>query len=1037
MGFFRAVVHRPVLVSVAYLIIIIFGVVALTRLPIDMLPDVKPPVLSVVTPYPGASALDVESKVTEPVEEALGTVAELLELSSISRENLSIVTLRFGLGRDLDQAANDVRQQLETAREELPADAEASRVVRFDPADMPVVVFAITSTSGDVALLRDLVDDEIIEPVRRVSGVGAVTIRNAPRRIVRVDVEPQRLLATGLTMTELAGVLAAENVDVPAGELDVGTLNFALRMPGEARTLQELRQLTVSRSPSGGVVTLNDLATVTEGLEDQREVALVNGVAAIVAEVRKVSGANTVEVADGVKETLERLRPGLPPSLAVEVLEDTSAFIKRMIVNLERTVGVGGVLVLLVVALFLRRLRPSLVVATTIPTSLVFTFLVLHAMGLTLNAVSLIAMALAVGMVVDNGVVVLENITRLVDAGMEPVRAAERGAWEVGGALLASTSTTLVIFLPLIFVGGMVGQLFTELAIVMIATIAGSLVVAVTLTPALAARLVRPSSTRAAEQTEEEELTHTPGWIRAYGRLLAFSLRHPLMILGGSGALAASTLLIVSLLGTDYLPQMDTGDVGLVLELPVGTGLETTRALGERAAAGFLEQPETEITYLHAGSSSSASGALSGGRQGSNVVHIKARLVPSTARQRSQKEVARAVLAGLGPLPEVVNVEVTSGASSGGGLGLYGKPVSLEVLGHDLDALQEVAGRLQRAVASIPGTVDVSADLLETRPELQVKVHRELASRAAVPLGLAGAELRAAMTGVVATRFAGDGDPRNVVVRFADTDRAEVDDWRQVPVRSRMGTVLTLGTIAGLREGESPIEVRRVDKSRVVAVTAGILGRPLGEVGVDVDAMLAGFERPQGVTIRQSGSVQDQRDAFADLGLMMGLGLLLVYLVMAAQFESWLDPLVIMFSVPFAATGAFLALLVTGTTLSITGFLGLIILIGIVVNNAIVLVDYIKLLRREGADLISAVRLAGRRRLRPVLITTLTTMGGMLPLALAAGDGAELWGPMGRTALGGLAVSTGVTLVLVPVVYVLVQRTRERLRPSGVEPVAG
>ena len=1034
MGFFRTVVGRPVLVAVAYIIVILFGVVALSRLPIDMLPDVKPPVLSVVTPYPGASALDVEGKVTEAIEEALGTVAELEGISSISRENLSIVTLRFGMGRDLDQAANDVRQQLETAREGLPRDAERPRVVRFDPADMPVVVFAVTSTTTDIHLLRDRVDDGIIEHVRRVPGVGAVSIRNAPRRIVRVDVEPQRLQATGLTMTELAGALAAENVDVPAGELNVGSLNFALRMPGEARTLDELRQLAVSRSPSGGVVTLDDLANVSEGLEAQTEVALVNGSPAIIAEVRKVSGANTVEVSGAVQETLDRLRPEFPAGLAVEVIEDLSAFIKRMIVNLERTVGVGSILVLLVVAAFLRRLRPSLVVATTIPTSLVFTFLVLHALGLTLNAVSLIAMALSVGMVVDNGVVVLENITRLVDGGMDPARAAERGSWEVGGALFASTSTTLVIFLPLIFVGGTVGQLFGELAIVMIVTIAGSLVVAVTLTPALAAKLVRSSTTHTADETAEEELAHAPRWIQAYGRILAFSLRHPLLILGGSGGLAGATLLIVGLLGTDYLPQMDTGDVGLVLELPVGTGLETTRAFGERVAAGFEAQPETELVYLHAGSSSSASGAMSGARQGSNVVHVKARLVPGTERERSQKEVARAVLDDLGPIPEVVNVEVVAGASSGGGLGLYGKPVSLEVLGHDLDALQEVASRLQRAIALIPGTVDISADLLETRPELRVELRRELSNRAAVPLGLAGAELRAAMTGAVATRFVGDGDPRDVVVRFAEGARSGVDDWRQVPVRSRTGPVVLLGTIAGLREGESPTEVRRVDKSRVVAVSAGTQGRSLGEVGVDVDAMLASFERPRDVTIRQGGSVKDQRDAFGDLGLMMGLGLLLVYLVMAAQFESWLDPLVIMFSVPFAATGAFLALLVTGTTLSITGFLGLIILIGIVVNNAIVLVDYIKLLRREGAELISAVRLAGRRRLRPVLITTLTTMGGMLPLALAAGDGAELWGPMGRTALGGLAVSTGVTLVLVPVVYVLASRMRERLGLGGAKP---
>ena len=1023
MGLFHFVVHRPVAVAVLYSILMLFGLVSLSRLPIDMLPEVDPPVLTVLTPYPGASALDVEGKVTERLEDSLGTVAELEQITSISRENLSIVTLKFGFDTDLDQAANDVRQQLDVATDKLPRDIERPRVLRFDPSAIPVLVFVVSSKTSDVRLQRDLLEDVILEPLRRLEGVGAVTLRNAPERRVRVDVDRQRLVDRGLTISELAAVLGAENLDIPAGDLQVGDMEFGLRMPGEATTFDELRSIPLSRSAGGGVVTLGDVAEVRDGLEDSKEVVLLEGRPVVAVAVQKVPGSNTVEVASAVVERLEQVRGALPAGMRVDVVENTATFIERMIFNLKRTVGVGGFLVILVVGLFVRRLRPSLVVAATIPTSLVLTFLVLYAFGFSLNAISLIAMALAIGMVVDNGVVVLENITRLEEGGMDPLQAAEQGAREVGSAITASTTTTLVIFLPMVFVSGMVGKLFGQLALVMIATITGSLVVALTLTPSLAARLVRSPPREEKNRAEEGEASALG---IAYGRTLDFALRHPAFILAGSAGIAVGTLGLLALLGSDYLPQMDTGDVGVVLELPVGTGLDRTVALGERVVAGFEAREETELVWLQAGSSSSGSAAVAGGHQGSNVVKVQVRLVPGDQRELSQEEVARAVLDELGPLPEARNVEVLLGASSGGGLGLYSKPVVLEVLGSDLDEVQDVATRLREALEALPGLVDISAGLLETRPEMRVQLSRDLANRAGVAFGLAGRELRMAMTGVVATRFAGGGDPRDVVVRLREQDRDDPTDWRHVPVRSRMGSILALGTLATLGEGVSPIEIRHVDKSRVVTVSAGVEGRALGEVGTDVDALLRGFTHPPTVTLRQGGAVKDQRDSFADLGAMLIFGLLLVYLVMAAQFESWLDPFVIMFSVPFAATGAFLALLITGTNLSITGSLGLIILIGVVVNNAIVLVDCVKLLRAEGTELVEAVRLAGRRRLRPVLITTLTTMGGMLPLALARGDGAELWGPMGRTALGGLAVSTGVTLLLVPVIYVLMQRLKAR-----------
>ena len=1026
-GLLRFVVRRPVAVVVAYLILLIFGVVSLTRLPIDLLPDVAPPVLTVVTPYPGAGALDVETKVSEPIEDSLGTLAHLDSISSISRDNVSIVTLVFDFDADLDRLSTDVRQSLDGIRRTLPRDAQDSMLRRFGPSDQPMLVFAITAADADVRQARGLIEDRVIEPVQRVPGVGAVTLINAPERVVRVDVDLQRLAAHDLCLSELVGVLQAENLAVPAGTVDVGDTSFAVRMPGELGSLDALRALVVTRSRSGGAVTVGDLAAVHEGLREQTEVAYVDGHPALAVEVRKVSGANTVDVAAAIKAVLARVEPALPAGYKARLISDPSAFIVRMIANLKRTVAVGALLVVLVVFAFLKRVRPSLVVAVTIPASMIVTFLGLYSFDLTLNAVSLIAMALAVGMVVDNGVVVLENISRLSEEGEGRLDAAHKGTAEVGGALMASTTTTLVIFAPMIFVSGIVGKLFGELALVMIATIAGSLVVALTLTPMLAARFVQATPLQPGESLRD------PLWLRAYTSALDAALRRPLALLLASGTLGASTLILVGLVGTDFLPHQDTGQVAVMLELPVGTALEPTLKVGQRVADAFSALPETELVFVRAGVSEGGDGAATGRKEGTHVVEVQVRLVGPDQRELADNELARRVVASLGPLPEVVSSEVILGDANAGGMGLGGKPVSLEILGHDLDALQNAALVLQREVAAIPGTVDVNANLVQTRPTLSVELDRELAGRSGVLSARAGQELRLAMNGAVATRYTGGDEALDVIVRLSPADRADPDAWREIPVRSELGTTLLLGTMARRGEGESPVEIRRRDRSRVVTVQGGVQGRPLGDVAADVDVVLKRVraQLPPGLEIRQGGAVEQQRKSFADLALMLALGMALVYLVMAAQFESWADPFVIMFSVPFAATGAFGALLITGTTLSITGFLGLIILVGVVVNNAIVLIDYVKLLRRRGLGVEEALRVAGQRRLRPVLITTLTTMGGMLPLALATGDGAELWGPMGRTALGGLAVSTGVTLVLVPAVYLLLERARVRVRGAA------
>ena len=1022
MTWIRTAIARPVLVTVIFAAITLFGVVSYSRLPVDMFPEIEPPVMTVITMYPGASAADVESKVTEVIEETVGSISGVQNLNSVSRDSLSVVRLGFDFGADLDTAVNDVRQRLDLYGRMLPDDVEDPQIFKFDTSDFPIVIFAVNSATVDVREERELIDELLIEPLKRVEGVGSVQVFNAPERVVRVDVDRDRLVAQQLTLSQVVGAIRADNVTVPAGTLDVGEMEFAVRVPGEATSIDELKAIALSRSPTGAVVRLGDIATVVESVDDSSEVAVVNGNTTIAGGVLKRSGANTVEVAKAVIERVELVKEELPPGLEVVVINDSSEFIVRMIGNLQRTVGLGGVLVLFVTLLFLGRLRPSMIVAISIPASMIIAFLVMFVSGYTINAITLMAMSLGIGMVVDNAIVVLENITRFVDEGVPPHEAADQGASEVGAAILASTLTTVVIFAPMIFVSGLVGIMFGQLAVIMIVTIGASLFVALTLTPMLAARWVQKQEAQK-EPLLNRMLVRVEGW---YGTVLEGALRFSGVSLALAVAISAATICLLGVLGTDFLPDQDSGELRLTVELPVGTNVHETAELARRIGDVLRAQPEVRMVFERSGTSEGGFGSIMGSKEGSNVTTISARMVPLSERSRSSKEIGRAVLEELGPVPQALNVELSAGMMMGQMLGMGAKPVSIEILGSDFAIMESVAEDLVRQIEAVPGTIDVSADLLQTRPEIRFDISKELAGRAAVPFALGAGELRTAMTGTVASRYTGGSSPRDVVVRLRDEDRDDVGDLGRIPVRSMTGQLLSLGDIGGTAEGSVPIEIKRVDKSRMITVSSAIQGRSLGDVAADVDEILATLEVPGGVGVRYAGSVEEQRESFADLFQLLMLGFVLVYLVMAAQFESWISPFVIMFSIPFAITGALFALLITGTTLSVTGFLGLIILLGIVVNNAIVLVDYVQQLEERGFERAEALVTAGRRRLRPVLMTTLTTMGGMLPMALARGDGAEMWGPMGKTAFGGLLVSTVVTLVLLPVIYSVTFRVRDR-----------
>ncbi|RLB65174.1 MAG: AcrB/AcrD/AcrF family protein [Deltaproteobacteria bacterium] len=1026
-------VRRPMVVSMAFLGVVLFGLYAVKSLPIDLFPEIEPPYMSIITLYLGASANDVEDKVTEPIEDSLGLVADLKRITSSSKENLSVVTLEFEFGTDLDEAANDARGLLEMVKRKLPADSEAPRIFKMSTAMMPIYIFSVRVDKGDFRAYRDTVEEQIVEPLQRIAGVGAVQMMNAPERQVLVEVDRRKLAAHHLPLPALAQVLGAANVSVPSGRMDVGSFDLPVRVPGEFSSLKEIRDLVVGQH-NGAMVYLRDVATVRMGYQEQQQIARTGGKDAIMVMVQKQSGANIVEVVDRVRSTLAQAKTKLPAELVIQELIDGSTFIRIMVGNLSETILVAGLLVVLVVFLFLRRLRTSLIVGLAIPISLIVVFLGLYLADYSLNVITLMAMALAIGMVVDDGIVVLENITRHSEAGVEPSRAALDGTSEVGLAVTAATLTTVVVFLPLAFVGGLVGIFFGQLAFVITVTIGASLVTALSLTPMLCAKLLKPRrhddqgrSRRLIERVHQASERAFAALERRYAGVIRWALRHRWPVLGMAAVILAGSLALLPLVGFDFIPMGDSGDIQIVAELRTGTRVEQSAKIAAEVAQALEAQPETVRAFYMCGTSEEAIMSATGGKEGSNIMQVFAKLTGRTERARTDKQVAEAAREVLRRHPEVVAVNFKYGSVFAGMLLGQEKPITVNLQGNDFADLARAAERVEKILAAVPGVEDVSVDLFEERPELRVVVDRQRASRLGVPVAAVGGTLRNAVYGVKVTKFRAGGEEHDIVLRLRKADRDEPADLRHIEIPSMAQSVVPVHNIAQVSTGASPIEIQHRDKQRLVRVGANFSGRPLGDISEEIArAIDKQKDELEGVTVSFGGEMSQMEEANIDLLVLVILGIVLIYMVMVAQFESLLDPFVIMFSIPFAFTGVALTMVVTDTTLTMSAILGMVILLGVVVKNAIVLVDYINLMRRQGLPLLEAVATAGQRRLRPVLMTAMTTALGMLPLAMARAEGAEMWGPMGKAVIGGLMVSLLVTLVLVPTVYVMLERFRRR-----------
>jgi HAE1 family hydrophobic/amphiphilic exporter-1 len=1017
-------VRKPITNLMIFSAIIIIALYSLSRLGIDMMPEIEPPAISVISTYPGASPEDVEIKVTEPLENQLATTPGIEKITSRSREGVSALTLKFLWGTNLDEASNDIRDRIEMAKRylpDIPDEMEAPFIFKFNTAMMPILFVGITADRS-YPELYDLIDKKVGDALRQIPGVGTVQLQGGLRRQINVWIDRARLQGYGLSVLDIISVLQAENVTQPAGNLKFGLSDYLIRIPGEFADPSELNTVIVG-SHEGRLIYLKDVARVEDGFKEKTDISRTNLRQGLSMMVQKQTGTNTVEVARRVKRKLAELSPALPPDIEMSVIMDTSDDIITSLKSLAGTVWVGGVLVIVVVWFFLRRFRPSLIIALTIPFSLLIAFIYLFLAGKTINVMSLSSLTIAVGMVVDNAIVVVDNIMRHRDRGVRPAEAAIFGTSEMFLSISASTATTVVVFLPMLFITGVVGVMFTELAVIVTVTLLASLFTAATFTPMLCSKLLGqeegegPRHFRRLYALFERWFT---SWETGYSRALDWCLTRRKTVIFGFSGIFLLCLLLVPLVGSEFAPEEDTGDLSITVQLPIGTRVEESDRLAKRIEEIMVQNvPEKRYINVRSGQTGGGFSAIFGGASGSHVVTCRAKLVPKTERERAVKEIAQDVRKRIKELPGVLKINVSTGNPMGRIItGTGGKAVQIEVMGNSFADTDAVAEEIRQIMEKVPGAVDVAVSRELKRPELRVAVDREKASSLGLNMKTIADSIEAFIEGSTAGRYREKGETYDIVVRLEEGSRTSPEDITSLSVVSPFTKrQIALASVATTYETVGPVEIERQNRERVVMVECNIFERSLGEVVSDISRETAKLTLPPNVTINFGGEAEEQGKAFRDLLFLLILGVAMVYMVMAAQFESLIDPFIVMFAIPFTFTGVIVAFVLTGTTLSIISFLGIIMLMGIVVNNAIVLISYINILRARGLSMREAVTVGGKERLRPVLMTTITTLVGLLPLALSTGQGSETWQPLGITMVSGLAFSTLITMLFIPTLY--------------------
>lgn len=1021
--------------TLCFVAVMVLGLFSLSKLPVDLYPDIETNTILVITTYPGASASDVENNVTRPLENILNAVEHLKHITSDSRENTSVITLEFEFGNDIEVLTNDVRDKLDMISSVLPDEVNTPIIFKFSTDMIPIVILSVQAEESQKALYK-ILDDNVANPLARIDGVGTVSISGAPEREINVYMDPRKMEAYGLTVETVSQAIVAENKNVPGGSFDVGNNTYPLRVEGEFTDPQQMLDIIVA-THNGAPVYLRDVARVVDDVQERAQKAYNDGKQGAMIVIQKQSGANSVEIAQAVKKMMPELQKQLPSDVKLGVIMDTSDNILNTIDSLVETILYAILFVVVVVFVFLGRWRATVIICITIPMSLIASFIYLFVSDGSLNMISLSCLSIAIGNVVDDAIVVLENVTTHIERGSEPKQAAVHATNEVAISVVASTLTMIAVFFPLTMVTGMTGVLFKQLGWMMCVIMTISTVSALTFTPMMCSQLLRLQK----KQTKFFLMWYTPvhkaldrldGW---YARRLDWGVRHRKTMITGCVVLFLASLGCCSGIHSEFFPANDSGRIGISLELPVGTRVEIAERLSLELTKKWQDRYGKDMDAINfkVGQAGEDDTYSSLSDNGPHIIEFNIGMVPSNEREKTLEQICDEMRNDLAQYPDFVKTDVKLG---GGGSGMGGQSTaSFEIYGYDFDATDRVAKILKEELSKVKGVGQVNISRSDYQPEYQVDFDREKLALHGLNLSTAASYLRNRVNGSTSSYYREDGDEYDIKVRYEPDQRTSIEALENIIIYNQAGEGVRVKDVGKVVQRFSPPTIERKDRERIVTVDAVLSGIALSQ-GVEAgNKIIEKMELPQGVSIKVAGSYEDQQDANADLGVLAVLIILLVFIVMAAQFESMTNPFIIMLSVPFAFSGVILALFLTQTPLSVMSILGGIMLIGIVVKNGIVLIDYILLCRERGMGIIRAVTVAGRSRLRPVLMTTLTTILGMVPMAVGQGVGAEMWRPLGVAVIGGLTVSTVLTLVLVPVVYCVfasggIARGRRKLRKA-------
>ena len=1031
MNFARGPIQRPILTTIIYLIVITLGAVSFSRLSIDLMPEVTFPTISVITTYENVGPQEIEESISRPIEEALAAIQGVEEITSTSSEGRSMVRVLFNWGTDLDVAANDIRDRIDRIITRLPEDIARPTIRKFDLSAFPIMLIGVASDLNPLDL-RQIVEDQVKYRLERVPGVAAVDIRGGLYREIHVALQAAQLKALNISTDLVLAALRNENRNIPAGLYEKGNFDILVRTQGEYHSLDEIRN-TIITTRKGIPIRISDIAEVQDSWEEVRQLVRIDGKPGLRIAVNKQSGSNTVNVAQAVIGEMAAINRDIP-QIRLLSLMDTSVYIRNSISNVGKAVLFGGSLAVLILFLFLRNISSTLIISTAIPISIIATFGLMYFGKFTLNTITFGGLALGIGMLVDNAIVVLENIYRHRESGAHYTQSALDGTAEVWSAIMASTLTTLVVFIPVIFIRGISGIMFQQMAYVVSFSLFCSLTVALTLIPMLSSRFLHYQS---AEHYQNENLLHRLYAYseetflrieRRYAQLLGWSLAHKKTVVAIAGSLLIIAIILIRFVGVELMPATDESEVRVNIEMAVGSRLEVVDQAVKTVESVVRREVPEAISML-----SNIGGSGYGSSSGGHTAEVRIRLVPRGERKRSSEQVANDLRRQLIGLPGV-----TLRSRAGQGLFIMragttsSSTISVEIRGYDLEIAHQLAKRVDALIQKIPGITDTRISRQEGSPEQIVYIDRQKAADLGLGVSRIGDALQTAVGGTQASYYRDGGRQYRILVRLSEEDRQDLGELLDLTVINNRGEPVVLRNVVQVVNQEGPVSIERKDQERIITIEANFTGRDMGSVISDIRHEIRSVPIPRNFAILFGGDYEEQQKAFRELLVGLVLAIFLIYMVMAGQFESFRDPLVVLFSIPLGVIGVVFTMILTGTIFSMQAFIGCIMLAGIVVNNAILLVDYTNQLRRRAKlPLSEAIRTAGSRRLRPILMTTLTTVLGLLPLSLGWGEGGETQAPLARVVIGGLLSSTLITLVLIPVVYsVFEQRLSKHQEPE-------